>query len=119
MLYKIGVPKTTANFTGKHRVRVFFNQVIKKRLQHSCFSVKFAKILRTPFYRTPLVAASYLLQIIIFNPSMTNAFLHREISMGHFGGEWFEFCSINFANKPCSEENTQILSAIFFQFRFY
>ena len=29
-----------------------------KRLQRRCFPVKFAKLLRTPFYRTPLRAAS-------------------------------------------------------------
>ena len=48
-------------------VEVFFDKVtgpqgcnfIKKRLQHRCFPVKFAKYLRTPFfYRTPPVAAS-------------------------------------------------------------
>ena len=33
---------------------------IKKRLQHSCFPVKFAKYLRTPFfYRTPMVAGCF------------------------------------------------------------
>ena len=39
--------------------------VIKKRLQHRCFLVKFAKFLRTPFfYRAPPVAAS--VSLIIF-----------------------------------------------------
>ena len=33
---------------------------IKKRLQHSCFPVKFPKYLRTPFfYRTPMVAGCF------------------------------------------------------------
>ena len=32
---------------------------IKKRLHHTCFPVKFAKFLRTPFFRTPPVAASF------------------------------------------------------------
>ena len=44
-----------------------FNKVglIKKRLQHRCFSVKFAKVLRTPFFnKTPLVAASEQIQEI-------------------------------------------------------
>ena len=39
----------------------FFNKVavlrpatlLKKRLRHSCFPKNFAKLLRTPFYRTP------------------------------------------------------------------
>ena len=31
---------------------------IKKRLWHRCFPVNFADFLRTPFYRTPLVATS-------------------------------------------------------------
>ena len=33
-------------------------QLYYKRLQHRCFSVKFAKFLRTFFYRIPPVAAS-------------------------------------------------------------
>ena len=31
---------------------------IKKEIQHKFFSVNIAKVLRTPFYRTDLVAAS-------------------------------------------------------------
>ena len=31
---------------------------IIKRLEHRCFPLKFAKFLRTPFYRAPPVAAS-------------------------------------------------------------
>ena len=32
--------------------------VLKKRLQHRCFPVNIAILLRTAFYKTPLVAAS-------------------------------------------------------------
>ena len=32
--------------------------LLKKRLWHKCFPVNFAKILRTPFFKTPQVAAS-------------------------------------------------------------
>ena len=59
MFLKIGVLKNLANFTGKHLCwSLFFNKVaglrpatlLKKRLQHRCFPVKFAKFLRTPFF---------------------------------------------------------------------
>ena len=57
MFFKIGVLKSFANFTGKHLCWISFNKVvglkawncIKKRLQHRCFPVKFAKFLRTRF----------------------------------------------------------------------
>ena len=50
-----------AKFTGKHLCRsLFFNKVaglrpaslLKKRLQHRCFPVKFAKFLKTPFLQS-------------------------------------------------------------------
>ena len=60
---KKGVLKNLAKFTGKHLCQsLFFNKVaglrpatsLKKRLWHTCFSVNFAKFLRTLFfYRTP------------------------------------------------------------------
>ena len=55
---KIGVLKNSANFTGKQPAfESLFNKVvglevcnfIKKRPQHRCFPVKFAKFFRTPF----------------------------------------------------------------------
>ena len=57
MFFKIGVLRSVANFTGKHLCSSLFLknfqagglQLHKKRLQHSCFPVKFAKSLRTPF----------------------------------------------------------------------
>ena len=56
MLFKIGVLQGFSIFTGKHPVGVFFSNAaglkaynfVKKRLQHRCFPVKFAKYLRTP-----------------------------------------------------------------------
>ena len=53
-----GVLRNFAKFTGKHLCKsLFFNKVaglrpatlLKKRLWHRCFSVNFAKFLRTPF----------------------------------------------------------------------
>ena len=62
---KKGVLKNLAKLTGKHLCwSLFFNKVaglrlatlLKKRLQHWCFPVNFAKFLRTPFfYRIPPV----------------------------------------------------------------
>ena len=53
---KKGVLKNFASFTGKHLYWSLFYEVtglqpanfLKKRLQHKCFSVEFAKLLRTP-----------------------------------------------------------------------
>ena len=56
---KIGVLRNFAKFTGKHVYqRLFFNKVaglraatlLKKRLWHRCFPVKFEKVLRTPIF---------------------------------------------------------------------
>ena len=64
---KRGVFRNFAKFIRKYLCQsLFFNKVvgqtcntIKSRLQHRCFSVKFAKFLRiTFFYRTPPVAGS-------------------------------------------------------------
>ena len=53
-----------AKFTGKHLCQgLFFNKVVslrpivtllKKRLWHRCFPLKFAKLLRTSFYKKHL-----------------------------------------------------------------
>ena len=54
----MGVIKNLAEFTDKHLFwSIFFNKVVglgpttllKKKLQHKCFPVNFAKFLRTPF----------------------------------------------------------------------
>ena len=52
ILFKKGVLQNFANLTEKH-------VCIKKRLQHRCFSVKFANFLRTSFFnRIPTLATS-------------------------------------------------------------
>ena len=64
---KKGVFRNFTRFTGKHLCQsLFFNKVaglrpttlVNKRLQNRYFPVNSVKFLRTPFYRTPLVAAS-------------------------------------------------------------
>ena len=50
MFFEIGLLKNLANFTGKHLCWSLCN-FIKKRLQHRCFSVKFVKFPRIPFFR--------------------------------------------------------------------
>ena len=49
MLFKIGVLKNFANFTGRQLCWSLFliKLLIKKELQHRCFPVKFVKFLRT------------------------------------------------------------------------
>ena len=57
MFFKIDVLRSFADFTGKHLNWSLFLknlqagglQLYKKRLQHSCFPVKFTKFLRTSF----------------------------------------------------------------------
>ena len=72
MLFKIRAISFTT-FTGKHLCWSLFNNVaglqtcnfIKKILQRRCFAVNIAKFLITTFfYRTPLVAASMVSNII-------------------------------------------------------
>ena len=56
VFYKKGVPRNFTKFIGKYQ-SLFFNQVkvlrpatlLKKRLRHWCFSLNFARFLRTPF----------------------------------------------------------------------
>ena len=52
MFFKIGARKNLSNFTSKHVKTCNF---VKKRLQHRCFPVKFAKFLRTP----PMAASEF------------------------------------------------------------
>ena len=56
---KKGVLRNSAKFTGKHLRPA---TLLKKRLWHRCFPVKFAKFLRTPFFTEHLW---WLLLIII------------------------------------------------------
>ena len=58
VFFKNGVLKNFAKFAGKHFCQsLLFNKIagyrpstlLKKRLCHMCFSVKFLKFLRTPF----------------------------------------------------------------------
>ena len=66
MFFKIDTLKSFGNFTGKHLSWSLFLknlqaeslQLDKKTPPTQVFSVKFAKFLKTPFYRTPPVAAS-------------------------------------------------------------
>ena len=57
---EIGVLKKFTKFIGKHLCRsLFLNKVVglrsatllKKRLWHRCFSVKFVRFLKTPFFQ--------------------------------------------------------------------
>ena len=55
MFFKISVIK---NFGVPFSIKLWaFPNFIKKKLQHMCFPVNIAKILRTLFHRKPLVAA--------------------------------------------------------------
>ena len=49
MLFKEGVLKSFADFTGKQCWSLFLKNFVKERLQHRCFPVKFTKLLRTSF----------------------------------------------------------------------
>ena len=60
VLFKKGVLRNFAKFTGKHLCQsFFFNKVAGLRHRwHRCFPVNFVKFPTTLFYRTPPVAAS-------------------------------------------------------------
>ena len=67
VFYKKDVLKNFAKFREKHLCQsLFFNKVarlrsatlLKKRLWHRCFPVKFAKFLRTPFLTENLLATA-------------------------------------------------------------
>ena len=72
MFLKIGVLKNFGNFTAKHLcwslfLILFFSgltpaTLLKKRLQHRCFPVKFLKILKTPFFTEHLRWLPLLIQ---------------------------------------------------------
>ena len=73
---KISFLKTFAKFTGKHLYQsLFFNKVaplrlvtlLKKRLWHRCFPVKFAKVLRTPILKNICERLLLFIQILIEN----------------------------------------------------
>ena len=50
MFCKKGILRNFAKFTRKNCAKVYFSAtLLKKRLWHRCFSVNFAKFLRTPF----------------------------------------------------------------------
>ena len=67
LVYKKGVIKNFAKFSGKHlqgsfSIKLQASGLLKKRLWHRCFSWNFTKFLRIPFLQeylfSPLVAAS-------------------------------------------------------------
>ena len=75
MFFKIDVLKNFANYTGKHPCWSLFNKVeglkacnfiIKKRLQHRCFPVKFVKFVKTLFFIEHLRWLLLDLQILFF-----------------------------------------------------
>ena len=48
MFYKVGVLENLAKFTGKHLESLFNKSASLRRLHQKCFSMIFAKLLRTP-----------------------------------------------------------------------
>ena len=64
--------KNFAKFTGKQLCQILPSTLLKKRLWHKCFPVNFAKFLRTPFYRTPPVAASLYWKPVYFLQKFDN-----------------------------------------------
>ena len=74
VFYKNGILKSFANYTGKRLCSsLFFNKVadlipatlLKKRLKHRCYQVNFAKFLRPPLNRIPLVDYLHKLHFIL------------------------------------------------------
>ena len=61
MFFKVGAFKNFANFTEKQLSWSLFwvCNFVKKRLQHWCFSMKFAKFLRKSFFTEHLPVAAF------------------------------------------------------------
>ena len=97
MFYKRRVLIHFAKFMGKHLCwSLFFNNFIKKRLQHKCFPVDFSKFLRTPFFRTSPVAASdrnIFIELFSHLLSINQRFLQRA----------FNYENARTMNKICSK----------------
>ena len=74
IFFKKCAVKNFANFTGKH-------VCIKKRLQHRCFPVKFAKFLRPSFFTEHLRCLLLKLNIYMFQ-MWIYYILEQEISIG-------------------------------------
>ena len=85
IFFKIGAVKIFCKFNSNTPVMesLFKNirtyNFIKKRFQHNCFSVKFAKFLRTSFYRTPSVAASKINTLAVLLKAITSS--HQRCSI--------------------------------------
>ena len=78
---KKGILKNFANFTGKHKCWSLLQarNFIKKKLQHWCFPVKFAKILRTSILK------NICERLILFNsPQNTMANSTGELGLVSF-----------------------------------
>ena len=100
-----GVLRNIAKFTGKYLCQsLFFNKVadlrpatlLKKKLWHNCFSVNFAKFLRTPFvteHLWRLLLYKALFKVICVQISyykcLTTCYWVRPLQRGQFQG-WCE-----------------------------
>ena len=76
MFYEKSILKSFAKFTGKHlRRSLCFNKVtgfrsatlLKKRLRHKFFTVRFVKFLRTPFLTASEIGFLWLVFIVLKN----------------------------------------------------
>ena len=93
MIFKIGVFKNFATFTGKHLCWSLFHKVAgfqacnftKKSLQHRCFPVNIAKFLRTAFYRMSPVAASVMHNVLFHVTDIILIFKQRRIKSNQAG----------------------------------
>ena len=105
MFCKKGAPRNFAKFTVKNLYQgLFFNKVaglrpailLKKRLWHRCFPVNFVKFLNTFIHRTPLVAASALLNLTV------HSFITKNTSNGWLDFRHTSYIGITKTMKLCA-----------------
>ena len=95
MFFKIGILKHFSNFTGKHLCRSLFLNVAglkacnctKKKLQHRCFPVKFAKFLRKTLTATSEFCSSSC--IITVSVTITRFISNECIKVNAWSIVWY------------------------------
>ena len=81
---KKGAFRNFTKFTGKHlRQSLRPAALLNKRLWHRCFTVSFAKFLRTPSYRRPLNYCFqwFVTEILIFRSSHSQMFFKISVTL--------------------------------------
>ena len=91
MFCKKDVLTSFAKFTGKHLFQSLF--FMKKRLWHRCFTVNFAKFLRTPFL------IEHLWWLLLMITSKKTEFTTSVCHLGNFQNQEYQFTNPKFRTR--------------------